>query len=226
MRSSYEILGWPTEITAILFVLALILCLTPYLSGTDLGVFRIPNVPSRYRRFLQWIGPAVMVCVLLGFAPFFAPEQVPARLPVAADRLRNQLKEIQNSIAVKQDQLRRLAGIEKELADVRDLEGDYRKVFESILPTSAAEHVKTESEAILSRLKEYDLTNDDLRIVATAEEAASGLSGIAYPESVYPHVRRLAESLDKRRETLENDLAHLRSKESDLLRRLQDAGPD
>jgi HEAT repeat protein len=66
--SIYKRLGIPDTLAVTLSVFCLLLLLSPYLGGTDFGIFKIPQLPQGVTGVLKWLGP---VAFLLGAAFFF-----------------------------------------------------------------------------------------------------------------------------------------------------------
>src|SRR6266545_8366533 len=68
-RSVYEIVRLPEAFGVVLLTVALILFLSPYLSGADFGIFKIPGFPDGTARALRILGPAVFLLSLFLFLP-------------------------------------------------------------------------------------------------------------------------------------------------------------
>jgi VHL beta domain len=81
-QNTYEQLGLPAHIGEILFVMSLVLTLSPYLSGADFGIFRVPAFPDPIRKHLKLLGPILLAASTLLFFPFW-PE--PVASPNSAD---------------------------------------------------------------------------------------------------------------------------------------------
>ena len=73
MSTTYQVLAWPNEIAATLFVLSLIFTLAPYASGSDFGIFKIPELRDRSKRILRYVGPACLALTLVAFFPLWPP---------------------------------------------------------------------------------------------------------------------------------------------------------
>ena len=212
MRSLYDLAGLPTEITGPLFVLMLILCLTPYFSGSDFGIFKIPDIPPHAKRRWRIWGPIALLIVLAGFFPLVPrPVQAIPQEPIQSDQ---DLAKIASEIKTTELQLRKLSSIDQELEAIRKLKDLYGEAKGSFWPDKA-DQLNSECSAILARLKIYDLSEEEKQLVARADEAASATF---FPEKIYVSVRALAESIDKRRNALQSDLEDLRAQEIELLR--------
>ena len=70
-QSTYALIGWPNEIPITLFVFGFICSLIPYLAGTNLGIFNVPNVPDNVKQKCKYFGPISVILVLLGFFPLW-----------------------------------------------------------------------------------------------------------------------------------------------------------
>ena len=66
-------LGLPESFISILLSLGLILTLSPYLAGTDFGIFKVPDLNAQYRKFLKWLGPVFLLGLSLLFVPLLKP---------------------------------------------------------------------------------------------------------------------------------------------------------
>ncbi len=64
-------LGLPDQFGFLLLAISLILLLAPYLSGSDLGVLKIPQVTDAARRTLRALGPIAIAAAILLHVPFF-----------------------------------------------------------------------------------------------------------------------------------------------------------
>lgn len=70
-RSVYEIVRLPEAFGVVLLTVALVLFLSPYLSGADFGIFKIPSFPASTTRALKFVGPVVFVVALFLFLPIW-----------------------------------------------------------------------------------------------------------------------------------------------------------
>jgi hypothetical protein len=68
-RSSLRILGLPEKFGEILLVLCLILFLSPYFSGSDFGILKIPNFSPGIVGALRIFGPIALVSGILLYLP-------------------------------------------------------------------------------------------------------------------------------------------------------------
>jgi SAM-dependent methyltransferase len=83
-RSIVDVLGIPKEFGVLLLTLVLILAISPYLGGIDLGIFRVPDLPPRATWVLRYLGPVLVVLVLLLFLPCLQHHRNPQTSPVRA----------------------------------------------------------------------------------------------------------------------------------------------
>lgn len=82
-KSTYQILGIPDTVSGILFTLALILVLSPYASGVDLGVVKIPAFGDKTKRWLKGIGPLSLILTIGLFVPVWSTKEKPSFSPPA-----------------------------------------------------------------------------------------------------------------------------------------------
>jgi hypothetical protein len=71
-QSLSKILGWPEAFYVILFTLALVVLLSPYLGGQKIGNLEIPEFDPRATLILHIVGPLVLAFVIFAFVPFFS----------------------------------------------------------------------------------------------------------------------------------------------------------
>jgi hypothetical protein len=78
--SGYQALGLPESVQHTLFAIALLLFLSPYLFGLDLGFIKVPDL-RRSGVDMRYIGPVVLAAALLGYARLWRsdPEPDPSR---------------------------------------------------------------------------------------------------------------------------------------------------
>jgi hypothetical protein len=67
--SLFKILGLPDSFGVVLLSFSLILLLSPYFSGADFGLFKIPTFGPPAKRWLRVIGPIIFGLVVLFFIP-------------------------------------------------------------------------------------------------------------------------------------------------------------
>lgn len=86
MKSFYQWSGIPDALSVGLAALAFIVALSPYIGGTNFGLFNVPQFSERARLVLRWIGPPVLVITILGFFPLIPTEspQLPKEIPTPA----------------------------------------------------------------------------------------------------------------------------------------------
>jgi len=70
--SLFRVLGLPDSFGAVLLILALILLLSPYFSGADFGIFKIPVISQPGRKSIKILGPIVFILCVLSFLPVFS----------------------------------------------------------------------------------------------------------------------------------------------------------
>lgn len=70
--SLFRVLGFPDSFGAVLLVLALILLLSPYFSGSDFGIFKIPAISESGKKSMKVLGPIVFLLCALSFVPVFS----------------------------------------------------------------------------------------------------------------------------------------------------------
>jgi hypothetical protein len=76
-RSTLEVLGIPKEFGVVLLTLALILVITPYLGGIDLGIFKVPDLPPHATSILHYLGPVLLILFSLLFLPYWPHRSKP-----------------------------------------------------------------------------------------------------------------------------------------------------
>lgn len=108
-------------------------------------------------------------------------------------------------------QLSRFAGLDADLESIRALEKQYKEATK-ILFGREPDHVKGTALQILARLRTYDLTDDERKVVAKAD-ALVNRTFVIYPEEVYHPVRELAEMLDARRKSMQAEQERLRAQD-------------
>lgn len=70
-RSTLTVLGLPKEFGVILLVFALILTISPYLGGVDLGIFKVPKFTGNLTWVLYFLGPILLLLFCLLFLPYW-----------------------------------------------------------------------------------------------------------------------------------------------------------
>ena len=70
-KSTLQVIGIPEEFGVVLLTLALILAISPYLGGTDLGVVKVPTFSSRATQVLYFLGPILFLVTVFLFLPFW-----------------------------------------------------------------------------------------------------------------------------------------------------------
>lgn len=68
-RSTLQLLGLPDSVGALFLTAAVVLLLSPYLAGSDFGVFKIPAFPQETVRILRFVGPPLFLLLFCSFLP-------------------------------------------------------------------------------------------------------------------------------------------------------------
>ena len=89
-KSTFALLGLPNEFGTLLLALALILSLSPYLSGADLGIFKVPSLEPATKSLLRVLGPVVLILAVGLFVPIWPGPSKPGARRV--EELIGQLK--------------------------------------------------------------------------------------------------------------------------------------
>lgn len=78
-KSLLKVIGIPSEFGVVLLTFALLLMLSPYLGGTDLGIFNVPSFSQSTTNVLYVLGPIMLLGAIFLFVPLFgrASEQSP-----------------------------------------------------------------------------------------------------------------------------------------------------
>ncbi len=64
-------LGLPAPFGEIVLTVALVLFLAPYLSDTDLGIFKVPAFPAATQHVLRYTGPLFLLGAILLYLPLW-----------------------------------------------------------------------------------------------------------------------------------------------------------
>jgi hypothetical protein len=67
--SLFKVTQIPESFGAVLLIFFFILLLSPYFSGADFGIFKIPLFTDKAKRWFKIIGPILFVCCALSFLP-------------------------------------------------------------------------------------------------------------------------------------------------------------
>ena len=78
-QSTYARLGLPSPFGQVVFTLAFVLLLAPYLANADIGIFKIPALPDTTQHFLKYFGPVFLVISVLLYYPFWTRQVVSIR---------------------------------------------------------------------------------------------------------------------------------------------------
>lgn len=78
-RSILKSLRLPEAFGVVLLTLALILTLSPYLAGADLGIFKVPELSGSLQATMRWLGPALLAAVVFLFLPIIPTNEVSAQ---------------------------------------------------------------------------------------------------------------------------------------------------
>lgn len=71
MTSAFQYLGIPNEVQVLLFTLAIILGLSFFLAGADLGIFKLPALRPSQRRIASLSGVLLFAVCVVASMPFF-----------------------------------------------------------------------------------------------------------------------------------------------------------
>ena len=71
-RSTFDLTSLPTPFGTVVLTLVLVLVLTPYLSGANVGIFRVPTLGPSAKNVLRFAGPVAMVLTVGLFIPIWA----------------------------------------------------------------------------------------------------------------------------------------------------------
>ena len=93
-KSMLQRAGWPDQICLVLFTLALVLTLSPYLGGVDFGGIKVPKLPTQVTRVMYFLGPMLLLASLLLFIPFRWQDK--SLLITTEDKARTVIKKILN----------------------------------------------------------------------------------------------------------------------------------
>ena len=80
-QSFFELVHWPQPFPSILITFAFILLLSPYLSGSDFGLFKIPLFSDGAKKWLRIIGPIAFLLSALAFVPLIPKSNPPNPIP-------------------------------------------------------------------------------------------------------------------------------------------------
>jgi len=70
-KSTLQEIGIPKEFGVLVLTLTLILAISPYLGGADLGIFKVPSFSAKVTWVLYFLGPILFLVTVLLFAPFW-----------------------------------------------------------------------------------------------------------------------------------------------------------
>lgn len=70
-KNTLQVIGVPKEFGVLLLTLTLILAVSPYLGGQDLGIFKVPSFSQETTWVLYFLGPVLFVVTILLFIPFW-----------------------------------------------------------------------------------------------------------------------------------------------------------
>src|SRR5215467_5546545 len=73
--SLFKLSGLPDPFGVVVLIFSFILLLSPYLSGSDFGVFKIPMFGDPVRKWLKIVGPAAFLVVVFCYLPVFSAGQ-------------------------------------------------------------------------------------------------------------------------------------------------------
>lgn len=70
-KSTLQVIGIPEKFGLVLLTFALILAISPYMGGTDFGIFKVPGFSPKVARALCFLGPILLLVAVLLFVPFW-----------------------------------------------------------------------------------------------------------------------------------------------------------
>jgi hypothetical protein len=70
-KSTYELIGLPKEFGVILLTFGFILLVSPFMSGSDFGIFQVPQFNQGIQKTLRVAGPTVFAILVLLFVPIW-----------------------------------------------------------------------------------------------------------------------------------------------------------
>lgn len=77
-KSTLALVGIPKEFGLLLLTIALILAISPYMGGADLGIFKVPLLSPRATSALRYLGPVLVVLFSVLFMPLWQPRSKPS----------------------------------------------------------------------------------------------------------------------------------------------------
>jgi len=69
MKSVYGISEIPVSVSSVFVIFSFLLTISPYLSGTDWGIFKIPTLNNKLKRIFRIIGPVLLVISIAFYLP-------------------------------------------------------------------------------------------------------------------------------------------------------------
>ena len=74
--NTYQRLSVPSNVIHTIFVLIIILLLSPYVGGIDFGFFKVPAFPPEIELLFKWVAPFLFVVFLMLFIPIWKSDSV------------------------------------------------------------------------------------------------------------------------------------------------------
>src|ERR1051325_9626663 len=73
--SVFKLLEWPDAFGVLLLSFSFILLLSPYFSGADFGLFKIPIFTKEAKKWLRIVGPILCLAVAFSFVPIISKKK-------------------------------------------------------------------------------------------------------------------------------------------------------
>jgi hypothetical protein len=99
-RSIIEIIRLPETFGVVLLTGSLVLLLSPYMSGADFGIFKVPIFPSETARILRAVGPAAFLLALFLFLPVWKSAVESAEVPEAEQPAADAIRKVPGGFRV------------------------------------------------------------------------------------------------------------------------------
>lgn len=69
--STYELIGLPSHFANFLLIFCFLLSVSPYLAGSDFGIFQVPEFDASTKQILKVLGPVAFVLTVFLFIPIW-----------------------------------------------------------------------------------------------------------------------------------------------------------
>jgi hypothetical protein len=131
--SILNFLGLPDSFNSVLLVFAFVLLLSPYFSGMDFGLFKIPRFTPTAKKRLQYIGPALFIISALLFIPIIPNPKTPQIDPTVM--VTSATKDLSATINGDFDLQTRISGINalRSLADQNPPDDYYQQAIDILI---------------------------------------------------------------------------------------------